>query len=164
MTEKISPDTGEIVQDAPRLDENGWEVLDPNPVEVPIGAKRPETLAEQVQRLVRTSVSAYAQAQGEETWEEAEDFDVEDDFDPSTPYETFFDPVLGKDISPAEFKANADRYREEYVRMAKNYWRLREQDEQLTGAGRSPAAAHAGPEARPAEQSSAQENNKTGSK
>ena len=98
------------------LDENGWEIPDPTPVSVPSGFKRPETLAEQVQRLVRTSISRQAAEQGDETFEESEDFDLPDDpEDPSTPYEEYFDPVLGRGITAHEFRANFEVYRQRYI-------------------------------------------------
>lgn len=135
------------------LDENGWEIPDPNPVAIPAGFKRPETLAEQVQRLVRTSISRQAEAEGYETWEEANDFDVDDDFDPTTPYEEFFDPALGRAVTADEFRQHADRYREEVLTRTKNYYRLREQEameEELAkpakrGAGVSPAPSSESP-------------------
>jgi hypothetical protein len=97
------------------LDAKGREVPDPKPLAIPMGYKRPETLQEQVQRLIRTSMSEYAALQGEETFEEADDFDIEDDpVDMSTPYEMEFDPVLGREVSPAEFAANAAYYRRLY--------------------------------------------------
>lgn len=61
------------------LDERGWEVPDPTPVAWPAGVRRPETLTEQIRRLVRLEVSQVAAAQGMETFEEADDFDVDDD-------------------------------------------------------------------------------------
>ncbi|MEM2002482.1 MAG: hypothetical protein QXT77_07555, partial [Candidatus Methanomethylicaceae archaeon] len=102
-----------------RLDAFGHEALDPTPVVVPAGFKRPETLAEQVQRLVRTHISRQAEEAGFETFEDAEDFDVDDDFDPSTPYEEIFDPVLGKGVTPDEFIRNEQRYRQLYLHMQK---------------------------------------------
>lgn len=98
-----------------RLDENGHEVLDPRPLQMPSGFKRPETLAEQVQRLVRTSLSAIAEANGDETFDEADDFDVGDDVDPHSPYETFFDPVLGRDLTLDEFRRNEAIYRQKFL-------------------------------------------------
>ena len=99
------------------LDKNGHEVPDPTPVAMPAGFKRPETLAEQVQRLVRRDISYRAEALGLETFEDAEDFDVDDEnHDPSTPYETHFDPILGKEISSDEFRRNENYYREAYRR------------------------------------------------
>lgn len=81
--------------------EFGHEIPDPKPVALPSGFKRPETLAEQVQRLVRTHISRQAEAEGMETFDEANDFDISDDpVDPSTPFEPFFDPILGVEVTP----------------------------------------------------------------
>lgn len=113
----INPETGEIL-----MDEYGREIPDPHPMEIPLGHKRPETLAEQVQRLVRHSVSAYAALHGHETFAESEDFDVEDDFDPSTPYEEEFDPVLGRDLTPAHFlnPETREALKNEYLAAERN--------------------------------------------
>lgn len=121
----VDPHTGEI-----RLimDNQGHEVPDPNPVAVPAGFKRPETLAEQVRRLVRSErFNQEREEAGEETFDEADDFDVED-FDPQTPYEVFFDPVLEREVSPAEFERNQAGY-------IKRYEKAHERFEQQVGAG-----------------------------
>ena len=104
----IDPATGEV-----RLDEHGHELPDPRPMEVPLGMKKPETIAEVVQRLVRHQVSQYAAMNGMETFEEAEDVEVDDEFDPSTPYELDFDPVLGREITAADFQ---DAQKREWLR------------------------------------------------
>ena len=109
----FDPETGEVV--ISRLDQHGHEVLDRTPLELPAGFRRPETLAEQVQRLVRTSISDYAGEKGYETFDEANDFDIEDDpIEPETAYEEVFDPVLGRGVTPREFMDNQERYRELY--------------------------------------------------
>lgn len=69
------------------LNEKGHEVLDATPVARPVGWSRPESLQEQIRRFVRNELSQHAAAQGHETWEEAEDFEVGDDYDPRSPYE-----------------------------------------------------------------------------
>lgn len=77
------------------IDSEGREVLDPRPLEIPIGFERPLTLEQQIQRLMRVEYNKLAQFQsmeGVETPEEADDFDVDDDFDISTPYENEFMP------------------------------------------------------------------------
>lgn len=103
------------------LDENGHEIPDQTRLTLPLNFKRPETLAEQVQRLVRTHVSAEAAQAGAESFEEAEDFDVGDDIDPTSPYEEHFDPVLGKGITADEFRQNEKVYRERYLAAQKAY-------------------------------------------
>jgi hypothetical protein len=102
-----------------RLNEEGHEVLSSKPMSLPSGMKRPETTAETIQRLVRGELSRVAARQGAETFEEADDFDVGDDLDPSTPYEMVFDPVLGRDVTPADFVANEKRYKDEYLQKQK---------------------------------------------
>ena len=100
--------TGEIFGG---LDEFGHEIPDPRPLAIPTDLGRPETLAEQVQRLVRSASREIAsQTDDIETFEESEDFDVDDDFDPATPYELHFDPVLGKEVSAQMVLNNRDRY------------------------------------------------------
>lgn len=117
MKERVNAD-GEIVV---RQDAHGHEILDPTPVAIPAGFKRPETLAEQVARLVRSERwKQDMEAAGVETFEESEDFDVDDEFfDPSTPYEEVFDPVLRKGITPDEMKRNGEVYRERYKKELK---------------------------------------------
>lgn len=95
----------------PRLDANGHELLDPTPMAIPAGFKRPPTLAEQVRRLVRTSVSEWAANQGYETFEESEDFDVGDSDDPRSPYEENFDPELGRFVTQEEVQRHGDYLR-----------------------------------------------------
>lgn len=104
-----------------RISKDGREELDTTPVAVPAGFKRPDTLAEQVRRLVQTSVSEWASRQGAETFEESEDFDIPDDpLDRASPYETYFDPILGKDLTVDEFRRNEAVYKEQFLaRQAK---------------------------------------------
>jgi len=81
--------TGEVRQ-TPFIDDQGREVLDTTPLSLPVGFKRPETLAEQVARLVRRQHYLNSlEIIGEESFEEAEDFDISDDpVDPDTPYQS----------------------------------------------------------------------------
>lgn len=69
------------------LNERGHEVPDQTPVAVPLGWKRPETLQETVRRLIRGAMSDQASAVGQESFEEADDFEVGDDYDPRSPFE-----------------------------------------------------------------------------
>lgn len=128
------------MEQKPALDENGHEVGDPTPIAMPAGFKRPETLAEQVQRLVRTTISTEAAAQGDETFDEADDFDVDDEVDPSSPYEAFFDPVLGKELTPHEFKQHEAIYRERYLQAQREYFASLDRQRALHGAPPSKAS------------------------
>lgn len=72
---------------------NGEEILDPTPVALPIRFKRPTPLNERIKQMVAQEMSLAAQAAGEESFNEADDFNIPDDpIDPSTPYEENFDP------------------------------------------------------------------------
>lgn len=83
--------TGELY--TRQLNEQGYELLDPTPMEPPVGYRRTEPLAQQIKRMIREERLAQELAkQGIETFEEADDFDVGDDFDPTSPYEETFDP------------------------------------------------------------------------
>lgn len=102
-----------------KLNNNGHEVLDSTPLALPLGFKKPESLDDQIRRLVRTHISAQAQEQGFETWEDADDFDIPDDqADPATPFEMDFDPILGREISPDMIKQDPVRFRDQYVQAA----------------------------------------------
>lgn len=126
MAEKINEETGEVL-DLPETlygPGPGREDNDPHPLAIPAGFNRPETLAEQVQRLVRGSISREAEEAGMETFEEANDFDIPDDpVDPQTPYEEQYDPVLGRGITPDEFQRNEGEYLNEYQTAAKDMTR-----------------------------------------
>lgn len=101
------------------LDSAGREIPDSRRPRLPIGFKKPESLAEQVQRLVRTHLSEHAQEQGAESFEDADDFDIDDDdSDPFSPYEMDFDPVLGREVSPEMLNNEPEQWRETYVRAA----------------------------------------------
>jgi len=58
-----------------------FEPFDDTPVEWPLGVRAPESLEQKIARMVRTSVSMHAQGQGFESFDEADDFEVDDDGD-----------------------------------------------------------------------------------
>lgn len=60
------------------LNSNGHEVPDPTPMTVPAGFEKPESLRDQMLRMIRGHFLAQRSAEGYETPEEAEDFDVDD--------------------------------------------------------------------------------------
>ncbi|UYD39222.1 MAG: hypothetical protein [Wigfec virus K19_160] len=115
--EDANPETGEIslvpVYGTHKLDENGAEVLDPTPIAPPVGYRRQPSLAEQIREMVRSErLALEAAAMGAETFEESEDFDVEDDYDPSTPFENDFDPPISEIREEVERVRQAQRERE----------------------------------------------------
>ncbi len=100
------------------FDKWGREIPDPTPMSLPVGFKIPETLDEQIQRLVRNQVSRNADEKGFETFDEAEDFDVDDEIDPNSPFEMEFDPVLGRDVSADMVRADPERFKADYIKAA----------------------------------------------
>lgn len=108
----VSPDEVRLV----RLDEKGREIPQPGGPVIPVGFRRPETLQEQIQRLIRFSMSRQAVEAGMESFEDADDFDVDDgDSMPDTPYEVDFDPILGRDVSKREL----ERHNKEVSRVGR---------------------------------------------
>lgn len=78
-----------------RCDEEGNEIVDSVPMQPPVGLKRPRDIMDSVRSLIRSEMFNRQMAEaGHETFEEADDFEVEDDdtYDPRTPYEVDFDP------------------------------------------------------------------------
>lgn len=60
-------------------DEFGREIPDSRPVAVPAGWERPLSLHDQIKRFIRAQMSQDAAAAGDETFEEADDFDIDDE-------------------------------------------------------------------------------------
>lgn len=103
INEQIEKMKNWLSRQKPQMTEKGREKLDQTKQTIPLGFERPETLAEQVARLVRSnSLAQAATAAGYDTFDDYDDFDIEDDVDPSTPYETVFEPGLNKEITRAE--------------------------------------------------------------
>lgn len=85
-------ETGEMI-----VNEKGQEVPDPTPMAPPVGYVKQQSLAEQIREMVRSEkLRLEVEQQGLETFEEADDFDVGDDYDPSSPYENEFDPPISE--------------------------------------------------------------------
>lgn len=69
-----------------------YEHPDPTPMAPPVGFKRRPSLADQIREMVRNErLQRELDQAGYETFEEADDFDVGDDFDPTSAYEEHFD-------------------------------------------------------------------------
>lgn len=81
--------------------EFGQEVPDQTPVNIPLKFRAPPTLQEQIRAMVRGELSQVAAQQGHETFEEADDFDVDDDYDPRSPWELDFDQEHAAEPAPA---------------------------------------------------------------
>lgn len=104
------------------LDENGHEVLDDTPVALPLRLKRLDNDARRIQDIVQGVLSQRAREVGFESFEEANDFDVGDDFDPRSPYEItdvqdeFFERDKRRARREARFAAEGNRKGEQRVR------------------------------------------------
>lgn len=66
---------------------DGKEVLDSTPLEVPLHWRRPPSLRDQIKQFVRTELSAQAEDRGFDSFEEADDFEMDEDPDPLSRYE-----------------------------------------------------------------------------
>lgn len=73
------------------LDPKGYEVPDPRPVEMPSRLRLPQNRADQIRSFIRSELSRQAEDQGHESFQEADDFDMEE-VDFSSAYEVDFDP------------------------------------------------------------------------
>lgn len=77
-----------------KYDTEGREVMDPKPIAPPIGYKKAPSISDTIRNMIRSErLKQEAEAQGYETFEEADDFDVGDDYDPKSPYEEVFEPI-----------------------------------------------------------------------
>lgn len=88
----IHPETGEIIEHVAHKGRNmtvdGQEVPDPTPMAPPLGYKRQPSMHELIKDMVRSErLRQEAEAQGHESFEDADDFDVDDDDEIKTPYE-----------------------------------------------------------------------------
>lgn len=77
-------------------DENGGEVIDPTPMQPPLGYKKSLSLSEQIAQQVRVANLKLLEDMAlEETEEEADDFEVGEDYEPLSKYENDHVPTLG---------------------------------------------------------------------
>jgi len=81
---------------------NRAEVLDPTPVAMPVGFSRPPSMQELIARLVDKRFQQQLSESGFETIDEAEDFDMPDEFEPSSPHELVVDEHSGREMHKAQ--------------------------------------------------------------
>lgn len=89
------------------LDENGHEVVSNVPEAPPLGWRKQPTMIDHIRNMIRSEkLREEAAAAGNESFEDADDFDVGDDLDPTSPYEAEFEPVKAvkarKEVADAE--------------------------------------------------------------
>lgn len=99
--EIVDPIDGEITLHEPAervrirdrfLDDLGREIPDPRPMQPPIGYKKQPSMFELIREATAREVALYAANRSPETFDEADDFDIDDDVDPHSPWENDFDP------------------------------------------------------------------------
>lgn len=113
------------------LNEDGTERVDPVPMAPPIGYKRQPSMVEIVREMVRSErLANEARLAGHETFEESEDFDVEDDIPMQSQWENEFDPP----ISEVKREVEKERARKSAEKPA----------EKAGGAGGTPPAEGGG--------------------
>lgn len=98
-----------------RLTSDGKEKADPTPAALPVGYKHPLSLDQKIQLMVRSAVSAAADEQGYETFDEANDFEIGD----NDPMDSTFDD-----------EDTAIAVNDPYVKEAVNDLRRKEVDKQ----------------------------------
>lgn len=62
--------------------ERGEEILDSRPIEVPLNFQRPLTLQEEIRRMIAVEASHAADVAGLESFQEADDFEIDDEEEP----------------------------------------------------------------------------------
>lgn len=124
-----------------RHDSNGAEVLDPTPMQPPLGYKRSMSLAEQIRQQVRLAQIDLDDNAIEETEEEADDFVVGDDYEPLSPHENDHIPSV-KELKKRAAAINAE------IRKRNNEAAI--EDYKKKAEGRTPGTA---PQADPPEAS-----------
>ena len=88
-----------------KINKDGTEKLCNKPMSVPIGFKQPPTLQQQIKQMIRSEkLQMAAMEAGHETFEESEDFDIGDDYDPTAPYELGFDSDLDYNSNQGGFQ------------------------------------------------------------
>lgn len=81
-----------------KYNEKHQEIHDGAPVAVPAGFKHPPSIQDIIRRAIRQEISTSAAKQGQESFEEADDFDVDDDPEIKSPYELDEDQANAKFI------------------------------------------------------------------
>lgn len=62
-----------------KFNAQGQEIPDSTPLAVPAGMRKPESVTEMMRRLIRQDMSRHFEKQGHESFDEANDFDVEEE-------------------------------------------------------------------------------------
>lgn len=82
------------------FDEFGREILDPTPVAASVRVSHKVSTLDEMRRFYGL-LRAESERQGFDTPEEADDFAIDDDVEPSSPFEHEFDNIPVADVVPA---------------------------------------------------------------
>lgn len=86
-----------------RWDDQGRYHPDPTPIAPPVGYTRSPSIADQIRTMVRSeALRQHAESQGQDTFEEADDFNIGDDYDPRSPWEEQFEGQFDIPLPPQE--------------------------------------------------------------
>lgn len=77
------------------LDADGFEHPDPTPVEIPTRLRIPQRQVDRIRDIIRRELSVSAQSEGWESFDEADDFELEGE-DPISAYEEVFEPLASE--------------------------------------------------------------------
>lgn len=139
---------GELV---PTHDVYGREIPDPVPIAPPVGWFKQPSMFDQVRQMVRSEqLRMYAEAQGNETFEDASDFEVEDEMFPTSQFEDADDFEPPPDFEARRQAMYRERFWQENDMAGYDDW-VRQAQEAGQLPSRKAASAPAKP-ARPAEQ------------
>lgn len=156
--DEIDPDTGvatlkRISRQDRFLNQAGQEIMDPRPAAPALGKKPEMHIRDYIRTLVHNErLQADLDAAGHETFEEANDFEVGDDYFPDSDYENDLEPSISELIREGNASLSA-KARAEEARKAKIKGSERENrsegDEPPHKPEKSPRRARKGPAADP---------------
>lgn len=91
------PTTGEALNHKGQaLTPEGAEIHDPTPIAPPIGYIKQPPLHQLIREMVRSEhLRQAADAMDQGSFEEEDDFEIDDEVDPESPWEENFDPLKG---------------------------------------------------------------------
>lgn len=69
------------------MNTNDYEPVDNTPVGIPTRLRLPQSRTDQIRSFIRQELSNQALEQGHETFEEADDFEIDEEDSPLSPYE-----------------------------------------------------------------------------
>lgn len=101
-----------------KIDKHGREVLSNIPLELPLDCHHPRTLQEEMARFLNTKAARIAAESGHDTFEDDQDFDVEDDPFPPSDHELDDDypDVYSKEHDPREKVKEDQRKFDDYLK------------------------------------------------